>query len=155
MAAATRSRLRTLAKLSPSECIELAQAQLELVAAQFLVSTRPTGTLVAPATPDASSPSTHAVPDPRVERLALAVSRAADHGVFRPRCLVRALATTRMLERRGIVGSRIRIGVRVRPGGGGFIAHAWVEYAGRVIGDRDAHVDSFTELTDMRLADSK
>lgn len=153
MTAATRSRLRALAKLSPRECIELAQAQLELVAAQFLVSTRPTGHLVAPATPDASSPSTHAVPDPRVERLALAVSRAADHGVFRPRCLVRALATTRMLDRRGIVGSRIRIGVRVRSGA--LIAHAWVEYAGRVIGDSDAHVDSFTELADMRLADSK
>jgi len=153
MCAVTRPRRRTLAKLSPRECVELAQAQLELVAAQFLVSTRPTGHLVAAGAPDASSPAPHAVADPRAERLALAVGRAADHGVFRPRCLVRALAITRMLERRGIVGSRIRIGVRVRPGG--FIAHAWVEYAGRVIGDSDAHVDSFTELADVRLADRK
>ncbi|HEX6533537.1 MAG TPA: lasso peptide biosynthesis B2 protein [Gemmatimonadaceae bacterium] len=154
----TRERLRKLAKLSLREWADLAQAQLELIAAQFLVSTRPTGRLVSsdtpPVAPSATPTSASPLPlDPRAERLALAVSRAADYGIFRPLCLVRAVAINRMLERRGIHGSRIRIGVRVRRGR--FMAHAWVEYGDRVIGDSEAHVDSFAELTDVKLVDAK
>lgn len=156
----TRERLRKLAKLSPREWVDLAQAQLELIAAQVLVSTRPTGRLVSsderPATSHAGASAAPAATlplDPRAEHLALAVSRAADYGIFRPLCLVRAVAINRMLERRGIHGSRIRIGVRVRRGR--FMAHAWVEYGDRVIGDSEAHVDSFAELTDVKLVDAE
>jgi len=148
MRTVSRSRFRRIATLSPRECVELAHAQLELIAAQFRVSTRSIGNLISAETSGASSPSTTAI-DSRAERLALAVGRAAKYGAFRPRCLVRAIATNRMLERRGIHGSRIRIGVRMRDGQ--FLAHAWVEYAGHVIGDNDAHVASFTELTDVGL----
>jgi hypothetical protein len=89
----------------------------------------------------------------RAERLAVAVSRAGDYGVFRPLCLVRAVALNRLLERSGIRGSRIRIGVRMRRGR--FGAHAWVEYGGRVIGDIPEHVESFAELADVRLLDPR
>jgi len=144
-----RSRLRRVATLSPGECVDLAHAQLELIAAQFRVSTRSVGDLISAETACSSLPSTTTPIDSRAERLALAVGRAAKYGAFRPRCLVCAIATNRMLERRGIHGSRIRIGVRKQDGQ--FLAHAWVEYGGRVIGDNDAHVASFTELTDLRL----
>lgn len=148
--------LHKLVRLRPREWVELLQAQAALVGAQVLVWTRPTGHLVssrgAPRADEATAAGTIAPLDPRAPRLALAVSRAGDHGIFRPQCLVRAVALNRMLERRGIRGSRIRIGVRMRRGR--FGAHAWVEYGGRVIGDSEAHVASFAELTDVRIVDA-
>ena len=90
---------------------------------------------------------------PRAEALALAVGRAAEFGVFRPLCLVRAVALNRVLERHGITGSRVRVGVRMR--NGRFAAHAWVEYGDRVIGDNEAHVGSFVELSEVRLVDAR
>ncbi|HEU4586898.1 MAG TPA: lasso peptide biosynthesis B2 protein [Gemmatimonadaceae bacterium] len=103
------------------------------------------------------SPATEAPPDPavlsRAEALALAVGRAAEFGVFRPLCLVRAVALNRVLERHGIRGSRVRVGVRMR--NGRFAAHAWVEYGDRVLGDNEAHVGSFVELSEVRLVDAR
>lgn len=89
----------------------------------------------------------------RAEALALAVGRAAEFGVFRPLCLVRAVALNRVLERHGIKGSRVRVGVRMR--NGRFAAHAWVEYGDRVLGDNEAHVGSFVELSEVRLVDAR
>ena len=89
----------------------------------------------------------------RAEALALAVGRAAEFGVFRPLCLVRAVALNRVLERHGIRGSRVRVGVRMR--NGRFAAHAWVEYGDRVLGDNEAHVGSFVELSEVRLVDAR
>jgi len=88
----------------------------------------------------------------RAQQLGLAVSRAGDYGVFRPLCLVRAVALHKMLEGHGIRGSRIRIGVRMRRGR--FGAHAWVEYGGRVVGDNIEHVGSFAELAEVHLVDA-
>jgi len=146
--------LRKLAGLRPREWVELLQAQLALLGAQVLVWSRPTGRLVANASAP-PVPAGAALPalDPRAPRLALAVSRAGDYGVFRPLCLVRAVALNRMLERRRIRGSRIRIGVRMR--NGKFLAHAWVEYGGRVIGDSEEHVGAFAELADVHLVDAE
>lgn len=146
--------LHKLAELSPREWGELGQAQLALLAAQVLVWTRPTGRLVSSA--GSGSSRREAPPAPaalaRAHRLGLAVSRAGDYGVFRPLCLVRAVALNRLLERHGIHGSRIRIGVRMHKGR--FGAHAWVEYGGCVVGDSTAHVASFAELTDVQLVDT-
>jgi hypothetical protein len=104
-----------------------------------------------------SFPATEASPDAailsRAEALALAVGRAAEFGVFRPLCLVRAVALNRVLERHGIRGSRVRVGVRMR--NGRFAAHAWVEYGDRVLGDNEAHVGSFVELSEVRLVDAR
>ena len=89
----------------------------------------------------------------RAEALALAVGRAAEFGAFRPLCLVRAVALNRVLERHGITGSHVRVGVRMR--NGRFAAHAWVEYGDRVLGDNEAHVGSFVELSEVHLVDAR
>jgi hypothetical protein len=148
--------LHKLATLSPREWVDLLQAQLALLAAQVLVWTRPTGRLVSHAgSADGAMPTMPTVEPAlmdRAQQLGLAVSRAGDYGVFRPLCLVRAVAVHRMLEGHRMHGSRIRIGVRMRRGR--FGAHAWVEYGGRVIGDNIEHVESFAELADVHLVDA-
>ncbi len=115
-----------------------------------------TATILAAGSPP-SSAATEAHPDSatlsRAEALALAVGRAAEFGVFRPLCLVRAVALNRVLERHGIKGSRVRVGVRMR--NGRFAAHAWVEYGDRVLGDSEAHVGSFVELSEVHLVDAR
>ena len=164
----SRTHLRKLTRLSPREWADLLEAQLALLVAQFRVWTRPTGRLVshaAPAVPaaPAASPADPPAPTPhlpartpveaRAEALALAVGRAAEFGLFRPLCLVRAVALNRVLERHGIRGSRVRVGVRMR--NGRFAAHAWVEYGERILGDNEAHVGSFVELSEVRLVDAR
>lgn len=149
--------LHKLATLSPREWVDLLLAQVALLAAQVLVWTRPTGRLVSHAG-SADSGATPFQPTvapalmDRAQQLGLAVSRAGDYGVFRPLCLVRAVAVHRMLEGRRMHGSRIRIGVRMRRGR--FGAHAWVEYGGQVIGDNIEHVESFAELAEVHLVDA-
>jgi hypothetical protein len=146
-------RLRKLARLSPREWRDLLVAQVALLWAQLLVWRRPTGHLVASdGAPRASLSPLDAEQLRRAESIALAVGRAAEHGVFRPLCLVRAVALNRLLESNGIHGSRIRIGVRVR--GGRFAAHAWVEHGDKILGDQEWHVSSFAELADVRLVDA-
>ena len=149
--------LHKLAALSPREWVDLLQAQLALLAGQVLVWTRPTGRLVSHAGSsnaggDGSQSTVESAHMERAQQLGLAVSRAGDYGIFRPLCLVRAVALHRMLERHGIRGSRIRIGVRMRRGR--FGAHAWVEYGGRVVGDDLDHVGSFAELAEVHLVDA-
>ena len=149
--------LHKLAALSPREWVDLLHAQLALLAAQVLVWTRPTGRLVSHSgSAEAGGAVSEATVEPaemeRAQQLGLAVSRAGDYGVFRPLCLVRAVAVHRMLERHHIRGSRIRIGVRMRRGR--FGAHAWVELAGRVVGDDIEHVGSFAELAEVHLVDA-
>lgn len=150
--------LHKLATLSPREWVDLLQAQVALLAAQILVWTRPTGQLVAhSAASAAQSANAVGTVEParmqRAQQLGLAVSRAGDYGLFRPLCLVRAVAVHRVLEKHRIRGSRIRIGVRMRRGR--FGAHAWVEYSGQVVGDNTDHVGSFAELSEVQLVDAK
>jgi hypothetical protein len=140
-----------LVRLSRTEWVELIQAQLALLWAQLLVWTRPTGKLIASSTSSNAEPAGEL--DPRAYRLALAVGRAAEHGVFRPLCLVRAVALNRMLEARHIRGSRIRIGVRRV--NGEFTAHAWVEHGDVVLGDVESHVNRFTQLAEFQVADTR
>jgi hypothetical protein len=75
------------------------------------------------------------------QRLSLAVQRAAEHGLFRPTCLVRSVALQRMLWRRGHHAARIQIGVQ--PGEDNLQAHAWVELGDLVLGDQPYHVQRF------------
>jgi hypothetical protein len=133
--------------LPPSQWVDLLAAQAALLYAQILLWTRPAGRLLVRS--DGAAVATRAggaVPD-RVRRLALAVERAADYGLFRPSCLVRAVAVHRMLESHGFVGSWIRIGVRRE--GGRFWAHAWVDYQGHVLADQEWRVKKFAELARM------
>jgi hypothetical protein len=135
--------------LRPVELSELVRAQLALLSAQYLVWTRPVGQLVTSGAPVGDASVTEAEVEPTVSRIALAVSRAASYGVFRPLCLVRAVALSRMLDARGFHGSRVCVGVRKH--GGRFAAHAWVEYKNRILGDAEEHVGTFVPLDDLQI----
>jgi hypothetical protein len=146
--------LRRLARLSARDWLDIAEAQVELLVAKIIVATRRTGELVsrAPLDPfgDAVAPAAPASDlDPRPEQLALAIGRAAENGVFRPLCLVRAVALKRLLDRHGFDGSVVKIGVRMSHGR--FAAHAWVAYGDQILGDQEWHVKSFAELDEISV----
>ena len=132
----------------------LAEGQGALLWARAEVRRRPEGELTArgPRPPAASVQVTEAE-RALARRLALGVLRAATYGVFRPLCLVRAVAINRLMERHGLRGSEVRVGVRWAEGQ--FQAHAWVEYAGEVLGDEERHVRGFAELEELRLAEPR
>lgn len=138
---------------SRPELLDFAWAQVELLRAQVTVWRRPIGRLIAGSrgheerTIDAATKA----PEQRAAAIAMAVDRAARRGVFRPKCLVRSMALHRMLERSGIDGSVIRIGVRRE--GDKLLAHAWVECMGVTLIDSPSAVAPFSRLTEARLAD--
>ena len=133
-----------LARLSPRDWRELLEAQWALLVAQAMLRSRPMGTLATPIA-DAGTADAARLADAR--RLAVAMLRAARFGVFRPQCLVRSLALSRMLTAHGIRGGMVRVGVQRKDGE--FLAHAWVELAGETLGDADEHVGSFVPLTNL------
>lgn len=135
---------RKVLSLSARDWEELIWAQWALLVAQGMVRNRPIGALATPASRASPGDPTRL---PEAKRMALAVVRAARFGVFRPQCLVRSVALSRMLEQRGITGGLVRVGVRRR--NGEFLAHAWVELAGETLGDADDHVGSFVPLTNL------
>lgn len=136
---------RKIAALSLRDWRELVQAQWALFGARAIVRSRPVGALASPANVVSEPVDTDRIPEAR--RLALAVLRAARYGVFRPQCLVRSVALSRLLEARGIRGAVVRVGVRRTTTE--FLAHAWVELGGETIGDADEHVGSFVPLTNL------
>lgn len=139
----------SLPKLTLREVAGLAEAQLLLVRWQLAKWLRPRGSLLdwsADAGPSRPEPGEWMV----LKLVGWSVTRAASHGLFRPKCLVRSLAVRQMLARRGIRGAVMRIGVR-RDAAGMFEAHAWVEYGGYVCGDSPTHVATFTPVSDRRL----
>ena len=137
---------RKLATLSLSDWGELFRAQWALLVAQAIVRSRAVGSLAAAA---ASAGAADMARLPEARRLALAVLRAARFGVFRPQCLVRSMALSSMLARRGIGGGIVRVGVR--RANGQFLAHAWVELGGETLGDDDEHVETFVPLTNLDI----
>lgn len=140
---------RKLAGLDSAALGDLVRAQAALFSAQLLVWTRPVGSLVTNDGAAKLAPQAGGEAEPEAMRAALAINRAAAYGLFRPLCLVRSVALSRMLEAGGMHGSRICVGVRrVR---GRFAAHAWVEYRGQVLGDKEQHVSTFLPLDDLQL----
>ena len=131
-----------------SELRDVFAAQAALLGAQLVLITQPRGTFSVAADSGAISP---AFDDQRLlaERLARAVLRAARYGVFRPRCLARAIALSRLLSAHGVEGHSIRIGVART--GGKFVAHAWIERGTTVLGDSAAHTRTFAPLTNVRI----
>jgi Transglutaminase-like superfamily len=139
-------RLRKLLTLGAAGWRDLLRAQLALVRARRRLRTEPIGSL---AIRDAVDPAQISGDPQRAESIALAVVRAANHGWFRPFCLVQSLALRELLVAEGIRGVSIRIGVRRRRGE--FQAHAWVRWGDRVLGDTPEHVGTFTEVDDLRV----
>ena len=146
---ASESRLghltRRLFSLPAREFGELLVAQGYLVRALWTVRQRPKGELLRPV--DGVAP-THSHPDAaQLTRLVTAVDRAANHGVFRPTCLVRAVALERMIVRAGAGPAVVRVGVQRDDQQ--FHAHAWIELDGRVVGDEPSRIRRFTPLHDF------
>lgn len=139
-----RRLLRKLLGLSPAAWADLCAAQSALISAQILMWTRPRGELLVPSVPAPWAETSDRGVAPEVRRLALAIERAAEHGLFRPTCLVQAVALQRMITSRGFAGSSVRVGIRLREGR--FLAHAWVDYQGAVLADRSWRVSQFDEL---------
>lgn len=143
--------IRTFLKLGPRGWWDLLEAQFWVLRAQRMLKNQPVGSLVHRADSSGSTrPTGTAVPAgvegllPRAEVIALAVERISRVGLARPLCLGRSLALHHMLERRGIAGSLVRVGVK--GSGGELEAHAWVEWQGHVLGDRPENTGSFLPM---------
>lgn len=141
--------LRNLTRITWAETRDLLRAQNALLEAQFRLWTSRTGSLLS-VTEEVSSLALTPAQVWRAQAVAWSVTRAARYGLFRPKCLARSIALTRLLKRNGITGGRLRIGVRPQPGA--IMAHAWVTLGGQVLGDDPVFVDGFTEISDPRLA---
>jgi hypothetical protein len=114
---------------------------------------RPTGEMVRDDLAVGKSPGARPVTDrlDDARRVALAVNRAAQFGLFRPRCLVKSRALRQLLDSAGIAGAEVRVGVQLSHGQ--FLAHAWVEYAGQIVGDDPVQVAKFTMLPGINIAE--
>ena len=132
---------RKLASLSARQWRDLARAQWSLIVAQLRLRTRAKGALVERWTVDAERPAADIRQLQRAQEIGDAVRRVGLYGVTRPQCLARSLAICELLQAERIPGAIIRIGVR--PQDTRLDAHAWVEYAGEIIGDSRAHVRRF------------
>jgi hypothetical protein len=146
----TRQALRKLWSLSLAEWRDLLAAQYTLFVTAWRVWREPVGSLVVKESDVRGMDSGERE---RARALALANARAADHGFFRPACLVRALALQARLMVNGINGSAVRVGVRRTDGK--FSAHAWIVWRGEVLGDPPEHVASFTEVSDLRVLSNR
>lgn len=136
--------LGKLIRLSRNEWTELLLMQGAVLRAQLLVWTRPQGRLVTVSAVPVAPETRGTEIEPAVQRLAVALRRVANYGLVRASCLVRAVALHHALRSRGLMGSSVRVGVRWEDGR--FLAHAWVDYRGRVIADQAWLVKTFDEL---------
>jgi len=138
--------LRRVLALTGTEWWDFFGAHIALLRAHYLVRRRQVGGLVG----RVHGPVDEAVGDAhRAEQVARALDRAARYGVLRPLCLVRSIALRDLLQRRGIRGAMIRIGVRREAGE--FQAHAWVRWGTRILGDDARFVARFVEVNDLRI----
>ena len=142
-----------LVALPPSDWADLLRAQWALIVARFALVVRPAGDWLRPRR--ATSPHAAGTREPDascVERQVVAIDRAATWGLFTPTCLVRAAALERMLVSCGSQTAVLRVGVF--RSAHTFLAHAWIEVDGRVVGDSAAHVQQFTPLQDFSALSS-
>lgn len=139
-----RQLLRRVFGLSPRDWVDASRAEWHLVASAVRLRTAPTGSLMRRWGVDRDAVATTGLNSLRAREVGHWVRRVARYGPVRAACLTRSLAICRFLAAEGIHGAIIRIGVR--PSGARLEAHAWVEYAGEIIGDSEGHVRQFAEL---------
>lgn len=136
------SRITRLFQLSLREWVDMLSAEWAILRALVTLAFRRQGTLLAQNRAETIAPSLQAFE--RARELECAVSRAVRYGPLRPKCLARSLALHRLLDRSGVEGSRIRIGVRTVADK--LTAHAWVTLGGTILGDDPGFVSRFTEI---------
>ncbi len=142
---AVAHRTRQLLALPLREVLDLAAAQGMLLSALWTIRRRPRGQLLRPVAPPDTAPRLSDVH--WITRMATAVDRAARFGLFRPTCLVRAIALEQLLQRAGVEAAAVRVGVQRHCDT--LLAHAWIELGGRVIGDDPSRVARFVPLHDF------
>lgn len=137
--------------LTRREWLDLGRAHVALLGAWRDVRLRrrglsrlPLGRKAAPGRRESTCSPLDYLQRDRARQVARAVRRAVDHGPFRFSCLVAALALRRFLEREGLEGAVVRVGVR--SDGRGFAAHAWVEFQGIPLLQPRHAPDAFTPL---------
>ncbi len=145
-----RQALRKAHTLSPADWLRVLRGHAALRRAMQDVRDRPQGDFVRRTAENVALGRPEDLP--RARAIALGVSRAAAYGFLKPTCLAQSLAIQRCLETARIPGGRIRVGVARRRGT--FIAHAWVEFAGEVIGDDRASVDRYEPMDEMHVVPS-
>jgi hypothetical protein len=88
----------------------------------------------------------------QIDELILALSNAVDHArynhLYPMTCLRRSLTLQKMLSERGI-STELKIGVHKEAKQ--LIAHAWVEYQGKPIGEREYIAEKFSPLQKTTL----
>ena len=129
--------------------LRVSYAQWELVRARISVALTRRGRLLHPVAASPSAVSDEAVG--RARTISQAVDWASAHGLFRPSCLVRAIALERMLDSAGVAGASVRIGARRR--GETIEMHAWIDLGGTVLGDLPERAGTFTPLRDFSVLD--
>ena len=85
-----------------------------------------------------------------VARCVWAAGAASRHHLWPMRCLARSLCLRRLLAKRGIEGV-LRIGVAREEGR--LLAHAWVEWEGKPLGEREESIARFEPLLGAEEAD--
>lgn len=137
---------RKLLGLSRPEMVALFTAQRELLDARRRLRNAPVGSLVRPV--DGGEVGSGTVDEAILEGFAVAVARVSQYGVFRPTCLVRAMALERMIDKvESQSGAVVRVGIAEERGE--FLAHAWIELNGKVVGDHPSNIRRFTPLQDF------
>lgn len=144
-----RIALDKAAHLSSSDLRHALLGQVALLRALRDVRDRPQGSLVKKESLPSPTRSVSEAQRLQAREVARGVSRAARYGLFEPTCLVRSMAIARRLEREGIDGGVVRVGVAKRDGQ--FVAHAWIEVEGEVIGDDASRVEQYQPLDDLQV----
>lgn len=144
-----RPALRKAASLSGADWWRMWLGQVALIRALRDVRDRPQGELTRKdaqvAGPHPVSPGERA----RARLVVLGVTRAAAYGLFTPTCLVKSMAISQRLKDAGISGAVLRVGVARRSGQ--FVAHAWVELGGEVIGDDASSVERYEPFDGLQV----
>jgi len=139
------AKIPRLLTLEPQDIGDLLLAQGYLLAALWTLRRRPKGELLR--ITEAGPAHGGSGNEQRLADLVVAVDRVARLGLFRPTCLVRAVALERMIRRAKAGPAVVKVGVL--KGDNEFFAHAWIELEGRVIGDEPSRVRRFTPLHDF------
>lgn len=137
--------IRSFLWLSPPVWQQLFLGQRALIEARREIATRPVGSFVqVTENPPLDAPNVDPQTIRRARFVAAGVVRAAKYLWGASTCLTRSMAIQRRLHDEGIHGAFLRVGVGRRDGA--FVAHAWIELDGRVIGDEPTVVQMYTAL---------
>ncbi len=143
--------IRNIGWLSPDVWREMVLGQRALAFARDDLKNRPVGALLR--VDDGSTTSAESADAATIRRARLiadGVTRASKYLWGSSTCLSRSIAIQKRLNDEGIHGGDLRVGVARQ--NGKFVAHAWVELDGRVIGDDPIAVQMYSPLDGLSIS---